>query len=395
MESSTRGPPAIKKGWVRKQGRKGMIKNWKTRFAVLIAGKLSYYVKENETFPYGEDLKGDLSLANCDLSKDEVSNEQQIFIASFNGENSLLMEANTEDEAREWKLAIRNHISFANRQSASNAGSHTRRASQPALSPMQYAELSSNKPKVQENEDSDDDEIDHQPPQSFAQPESKPIIKGSIKPDLISVKEQPELTFDLAFAYITDFIERLVADSSQRQEILDKITPTIQTVVQSSFDHLQQGNDSFGSRNEILSIVALVFLGFVIIGVIPIIAKLFGLIFTLVGILSIVLGFGLVSASLHELQSNFSLLIPPNKQNTLITSGIYQYIRHPFYSGLWFVSLGFALLSTQTYKMVLVLGLLMLFYQIALLEEEALNQKHSKVYSKYAKNKPMFFPFAF
>lgn len=49
--------PPIIKGWTRKQGRKGMIKNWKRRFFVISAGKLSYYSQEVKEFPYGEDLK--------------------------------------------------------------------------------------------------------------------------------------------------------------------------------------------------------------------------------------------------------------------------------------------------------------------------------------------------
>lgn len=49
--------PTLKKGWMRKQGRSGLVKNWKTRFFVLADGKISYYVSEISEAPYGDGLK--------------------------------------------------------------------------------------------------------------------------------------------------------------------------------------------------------------------------------------------------------------------------------------------------------------------------------------------------
>ena len=49
--------PAIKKGWMRKQGRSGVYKNWKKRFFVLSNGVISYYEEEIDVFPFGERLK--------------------------------------------------------------------------------------------------------------------------------------------------------------------------------------------------------------------------------------------------------------------------------------------------------------------------------------------------
>ena len=51
------GVPPIKKGWMKKLGRKGMIKNWKKRFFVLNAGVITYYEKEINEFPFGDSLK--------------------------------------------------------------------------------------------------------------------------------------------------------------------------------------------------------------------------------------------------------------------------------------------------------------------------------------------------
>ena len=49
--------PAIKKGWLKKQGRSGMIKNWKTRYFVISQGMLNYYQEKSDDFPFGEGLK--------------------------------------------------------------------------------------------------------------------------------------------------------------------------------------------------------------------------------------------------------------------------------------------------------------------------------------------------
>lgn len=49
--------PALKKGWLRKQSRSGIVKNWQSRFFVMTKGKIAYYSKELDRFPYGDDLK--------------------------------------------------------------------------------------------------------------------------------------------------------------------------------------------------------------------------------------------------------------------------------------------------------------------------------------------------
>jgi len=47
----------MKLGWLRKQSRGGLIKNWQSRYFVLQAGKLSYYQEKLDKPPYGENFK--------------------------------------------------------------------------------------------------------------------------------------------------------------------------------------------------------------------------------------------------------------------------------------------------------------------------------------------------
>lgn len=49
--------PPRKMGWMKKQGRKGLVKNWKKRYFVLEAGKMYYYVDKIDVPPFGDVLK--------------------------------------------------------------------------------------------------------------------------------------------------------------------------------------------------------------------------------------------------------------------------------------------------------------------------------------------------
>jgi hypothetical protein len=63
MTASRDKIPATKKGWMTKQGRGGLVKNWKKRYFVLTAGKIQYYVNETKEYPYGDVLKVRLNRA--------------------------------------------------------------------------------------------------------------------------------------------------------------------------------------------------------------------------------------------------------------------------------------------------------------------------------------------
>lgn len=54
--NSTTAPP-LKRGWLRKQARGGLVKNWQVRYFVLHEGKISYYLEQLDRFPYGDNLK--------------------------------------------------------------------------------------------------------------------------------------------------------------------------------------------------------------------------------------------------------------------------------------------------------------------------------------------------
>eukprot|EP01040_Poterioochromonas_malhamensis_P005677 gene5677-6099_t len=112
--------PSIKKGWLRKKARKGLFKNWKTRFFVIANGKISYYRNEISEYPYGNSLKGVLNLYRAEVVDEHsaVINNRQVFIVSYNGENNLLLEAQSAEESLEWREMIKSHIRFYNNLAA-------------------------------------------------------------------------------------------------------------------------------------------------------------------------------------------------------------------------------------------------------------------------------------
>jgi hypothetical protein len=104
----------MKKGWMKKQGRKGLIKNWTKRYFVLDAGCIKYYERESASAPFGESLKGELNLTKASIEIDASKyGPNQVYVVST-GDNNMLMEADSAAEAKEWMAAIQLHIAFAN-----------------------------------------------------------------------------------------------------------------------------------------------------------------------------------------------------------------------------------------------------------------------------------------
>lgn len=82
------------------------------------------------------------------------------------------------------------------------------------------------------------------------------------------------------------------------------------------------------------------------------------------------------------------------KQQELVTYGIYQYIRHPIYTGVFLMLFG-AEVITQSYLILLYVFILVGMYWQAKREEEILLEHFGKAYESYIKTSKMFVPFVF
>ena len=103
------------------------------------------------------------------------------------------------------------------------------------------------------------------------------------------------------------------------------------------------------------------------------------------------IGFLIVLISILQLNTNLSPFPKPKENATLITSGLFKYIRHPIYSGilifLFFLSLYFG----SGYKIGIVFLLLILFWFKSEYEEKQLCLKYPN-YRDYRQNTGRFFP---
>ncbi|WP_079735051.1 methyltransferase family protein [Salegentibacter salegens] len=103
------------------------------------------------------------------------------------------------------------------------------------------------------------------------------------------------------------------------------------------------------------------------------------------------MGFLIVLTAILQLNTNLSPFPKPKENASLITTGIFKYIRHPIYSGilifLFFLSLYFA----STYKIGITVLLLILFLFKSVYEEEQLWLKYPN-YRDYRQHTGRFFP---
>lgn len=79
-------------------------------------------------------------------------------------------------------------------------------------------------------------------------------------------------------------------------------------------------------------------------------------------------------------------------ENTLITNGIYRYMRHPQYVGIILITTGM-LVHWPTLITLLMWPILVLaYYGLAKKEEKEIERKYGKIYREYKNKVPMLFP---
>jgi hypothetical protein len=98
----------IKCGWMCKEGR--IFKSWNQRWFVLNKGVLRYYKNSLENFPYGQGLKGEISLGDyCTVPVTDTRFELRSLLER--GKHYLL-ETNDEEECDEWQEMINFQILY-------------------------------------------------------------------------------------------------------------------------------------------------------------------------------------------------------------------------------------------------------------------------------------------
>jgi protein-S-isoprenylcysteine O-methyltransferase Ste14 len=81
-----------------------------------------------------------------------------------------------------------------------------------------------------------------------------------------------------------------------------------------------------------------------------------------------------------------------HKSEGLVTSGIYRYIRHPQYTGIFLIITGWMFRWLNPTILIMYPILLILYYRLARREERQVLKEYGDAYLKYKESTPMFFP---
>ncbi len=85
-------------------------------------------------------------------------------------------------------------------------------------------------------------------------------------------------------------------------------------------------------------------------------------------------------------------LIHGAKEGQFVTEGLYARIRHPQYSGLFLITIGF-LIQWPSFTTLIMWPILMFtYYRLAMREEKALEEKFGDEFYRYRENVPAFIP---
>ena len=86
------------------------------------------------------------------------------------------------------------------------------------------------------------------------------------------------------------------------------------------------------------------------------------------------------------------VLIHAAKGKHLVTDGIYAHVRHPQYSGLFLITLGFLVQWPSILTLIMWPILMWTYYRLAMKEEQDVEKQFGKAYLDYKKRVPAFIP---
>ena len=114
-------------------------------------------------------------------------------------------------------------------------------------------------------------------------------------------------------------------------------------------------------------------------------------VYRLLGLMLCGLGCYCVIAAFQQLEKNASPFPSPVKNGRFIQSGLYKQVRHPIYSGMIFMTLGYGVYCQSYWKLGIGLLLWLLLY-FKSRYEEALLARRFVFYNAYRKGRNRFFP---
>lgn len=125
---------------------------------------------------------------------------------------------------------------------------------------------------------------------------------------------------------------------------------------------------------------------------IPIFSNLFQtpLIIKYAGAIVSITGFLIVLIAILQLSKNLTPFPTPKETGVLINTGLYKYVRHPIYSGIFLAAIGISFYTGSYWQLTISFVLLILFYFKSNYEESLLIQNYTD-YKEYMKKTRKFF----
>ena len=198
-----------------------------------------------------------------------------------------------------------------------------------------------------------------------------------------TVKEVPEYKRKLIRIWneTKQFLSNLESVHFRRKFLLDT-----KYIISSAVKNISEGE--IGKRGEELVLIQFGIMALVFLGVPPLVSvviKLFGVFSTICGLYVMVRG-------VWDLKENITPFVSPIAGNQLVTSGVYDAVRHPIYTGLIFFCAGIAVASDSIEKAVLTAVLMYFLDRKADREEQMLLDLHPLTYAIYVQQTKKMFP---
>lgn len=113
-----------------------------------------------------------------------------------------------------------------------------------------------------------------------------------------------------------------------------------------------------------------------------------------IGLVLFLAGFSLALWARQHLGKNWGMPMTEKLKPKLITTGPYQYIRHPIYTGMLFMMIGSAV-DENVYWLIVFVVALIYFCVSAVVEEQNLHREFPKDYPLYKRQTKMLLPFIY
>ena len=108
--------------------------------------------------------------------------------------------------------------------------------------------------------------------------------------------------------------------------------------------------------------------------------------------IEMIIGLGIVFIGITLIFRGWRLVYSARQKDELVTEGVYRYMRHPQYTGIYLVLFGQLIHWPTLPTLLLFPPIVYIYYHLAKKEEKAMLENFGRQYEIYVQQVPMFFP---